>query len=141
MGSEVVQAHAAAQGQARAAEGSGADSAPPIAAGSVLVISRDPVERQAVVLQLGGVDMLAASSASGFHMAVPLMWSNPPDVIVLGALTPTDEQHLPELRRHAPEARIVVLGVGADAYAELRPDARVPLGGDVVGALAGLLPG
>ena len=132
MSSEVVHAHAA--------EGSGADSAPPIATGSVLVISRDPVERQAVVLQLGGVDQLSVSSASGFHMAVPLMWSNPPDAILLGALTPSDEQHLPELRRHAPDARVVVMGVGADVYGELRPDARIPLGGDVVGALARLLP-
>jgi len=113
---------------------------PRLAACSVLAISRDPVERQALVLELGAQNDVEASSASGFHMAVPLIWSNPPAVIVVGALTRTDRQHLAELRRHAPKARVVLLASAGDVYGEAKPDARVPAGDDLVGALAALLP-
>lgn len=128
MGSEILHSRAEAT------------PAPALAPCSVLVISRDPVERQDLVLQLGGLDQVEATSAAGFHMAVPMIWSAVPDAIVIGTLTPADSRRIAELRHHAPQARIVRLASVRDEYGELRADAHVPSGGDLIAALSRLLP-
>lgn len=128
MGSEILHSRAVAA-PARA-----------LAPCSVLVISRDPVERQDVVVTLSALDQVEAASAAGFHMAVPMIWSGAPDAIVIGALTPADSRRLAELRQHAPQAKVVRLASARDEYGEARAHARVPAGGDVVAALSRLLP-
>lgn len=119
-----------------------AETAPAVALApcSVLVISRDPVERQDVVLTLSAVEQVDAASAAGFHMAVPMIWSGSPDVIVIGTLTPTDARRLGELRQHAPCAKLVRLASARDEYGEARADAQVPAGGDLLTALRQLVP-
>lgn len=107
---------------------------------SVLVISRDPVERQDLVLQLGSVEQVEASSAAGFHMAVPMIWASNPDAVVIGALTPADSRRLAELRQQAPGARFLHLSSAPDEYGEARPDVRLAAGASVLAALGRLLP-
>jgi hypothetical protein len=85
-----------------------------IAACSVLVVSRDPQQRRAVLGELAAHEHIDVSCAPGFHVAVPMLWSGSPDVLVVGALSPEDVLRLPELLHHAGGASLVL--IGSDEY-------------------------
>jgi hypothetical protein len=136
MASETLRtASTAAPGQDSPAKGQ-----PRVAASVVLVVSRDPLERQAMVGALGGSEALEVVSAAGFHMAVPMVWSAAPHVIVVGDLSPRDRDRLPELRHHAGEAVVVAVEGDGREYAATHADLVVTSEADLLELLAQVRP-
>jgi chemotaxis response regulator CheB len=113
---------------------------PAIATSSVLVVSHDASQRQSLVLRLNRCEALDVSSASGFHMAVPMIWDDAPDVLVLGCLPPADVRRLPELRHHARDIPLVVVGRAGCEY-DGQPDACASSEENLLAVLARLRPG
>jgi hypothetical protein len=113
---------------------------PAIATSSVLVISHDATQRQSLVMRLNRCDALDVTSASGFHMAVPMIWDDAPDVLILGCLSPADVRRLPELRHHAREIPLVLVGEVGCEY-DGQPDACASSEDDLLAVLARLRPG
>lgn len=127
---EPASADAAAEGNSEAR----------LAPTDVLIVSRDPAQRQSLVLTLGGFDELTVSSAAGFHMAVPMLWASSVDVVVVGALAPEDLARLTELRHHARGASLLVLGGLGTHHAAANPEGEAVNESELVQLLARLRP-
>lgn len=103
---------------------------------AVLVLSCDPAERQEVVLALSAHEGLVASSASGFHTAVPALWEHRPRVLVVGRLSPSDASRFDEIAHHADAAAVVLLPSAPARTGALAPARRLTTEDDVAEAVA-----
>jgi hypothetical protein len=140
MASETLGTAASAAATQAAPEAAPAQAQPRIATSTVVVISCDPIERQSLVVGLSGSDALDVVSAAGFHMAVPMLWSAAPDLVIVGALSRADRDRLPELRHHAGEAVLVAVASEGREYAAGHADVIVTPDADLLELLGRLRP-